>query len=529
MTEVLASQTITPHLTDSGELVYMRKNSTLTIPTRKSHVEHVAFHLGPTNSGKTYRAIEDLCQRFTENPSGRYVYAAPLRMLAYEIYGKMVERFGEDAVGFITGEEDINTNAPIIAATVEMAPREGDLLIVDEAHWIADEERGHRWTEILTTAEYHRIHVVTAAEAYPVLSELVKDAGSLDIHTYERRTPIEYTGSVTLDDIPANSAVICFTRQDVYDVALELRQQGQRVCLLYGALPAEVRKAQIAAFERGEYDVMVTTNVIGHGINLTLDSVVFAGTTRFDGTDIITIPSWEAGQIAGRAGRFGLSERGTVMVLRDSNVDGRTVRLGVKVAAGARKSDLDIDRPIIKPSFSDLGIGEGDCEHLLEAMHRWTSMVEEDGRFTPSPMDATVRNIMSVSRALNRVMNTSSGVEGEKPWYLPASQLWNLVDGPFTNRDELLTSAVLFLESGNANSDILASHFEFSCLAVCESKNVGLKSAESAFQQVAGFKMLMVMLGEEGRLGSLMLNDILKAERRLSDMIASMLKGWRNG
>lgn len=529
MTEVVVSPATLQTGTEVFPSPISRKKPTLTVPTRSMNPEHVAFHLGPTNSGKTYRAIEDLCKRFTENPQGRYVYAAPLRMLAYEIYGKMVERFGVESVGFITGEEDINPTAPIIAATVEMAPRQGDILIVDEAHWLSDLERGHRWTDLLASAEYQRIHVITAAEAYPVLFDLMKDAQAAELSQYSRRTPIDYKGSVSLEDIPEHSAVICFSRQDVYDVALELRQHGQRVCLLYGALPAEVRKAQIASFEAGEYDVMVTTNVIGHGINLTLDSVIFAGTARFDGSGIITIPTWEAGQIAGRAGRFGISDRGNVMVLSGSDVDGRTVRMGVKVAAGTRKSDLEVERPIIKPTFADLGLGENDCEFILDAMDEWTALVEEDGRFTPSPMNSTVRNLMMVSTTLNRVMRTRAGVEGEHQWRIPASLLWTLVDGPFTDQDGLISTAVHWLEENNPESTVMEDHFNFACVPLSMEKNVSLKRAEDAFRQVAGFKMLMTMFGEDGRLGTLESSDILTSEKNLSELIGGMLNGWKNG
>lgn len=504
----------------------------ITIPTRSKPLEHVAFHLGPTNSGKTYRAIQDLRKRYEETPTGRYVYAAPLRMLAHEIYVDMVEEYGHEAVGFVTGEESINPEAPIIACTIECAPSEGDLLVVDEAHWLVDEDRGHRWTEVLLSANYQRMHIISAIEALGALTALVSDAKDAESSQFSRRTPLEYGGEVELQEVPDRSAVIVFSRRNIYNVAQALADMGRKPCVLYGALPVEIRKAQIRAFERGDFDVMVATNVVGHGINLTLDSVVFFETERFNGGGMIEIPSWESGQIAGRAGRFGKSEKGTVYSLEDGLSDLRTVRNGVAVAAGTKTSDLRVAKPYLRPSFEDLGVPDSRPDLLLDALDAWFHAVLTDGRFSPSPMNSTRRNIMEISAALNRKMENEDDYFGQREWILGARELWALVSGPFSERDRLLSQSVKWLESDAPDaSERMLGYFERVIIQqgakkpLWEGAGASLETLETAYRGIAGLKMLMTAYGQEsGRLGTLTVGMVMDAERRISKRIGKMLE-----
>ena len=116
----------------------------------------VIAHLGPTNSGKTHEALEALVAH------GRGVYASPLRMLAQEVHARLAARLGDDAVGLVTGEERINERARIIACTVELAPADADVLVIDEVHWAADTERGQAWTRLFLDATGHELHLVGA-------------------------------------------------------------------------------------------------------------------------------------------------------------------------------------------------------------------------------------------------------------------------------------------------------------------------------------------------------------------------------
>ncbi|MGH3076979.1 MAG: helicase-related protein, partial [Gaiellaceae bacterium] len=136
---------------------------TITLPSRELPPERVVAHLGPTNSGKTHAALEELAAH------GSGVYAGPLRMLAQEAHRRLGERVGTERVGLVTGEERVNERAPIVCCTVEMAPQSGELLVLDEVQWADDEERGSAWTLLLLAGEYRHIRLLGALDALPLV------------------------------------------------------------------------------------------------------------------------------------------------------------------------------------------------------------------------------------------------------------------------------------------------------------------------------------------------------------------------
>ena len=263
--------------------------------------------LGPTNSGKTYRAIERLASR------GAGVYAAPLRMLAWEVRDTLARLVGEENVGLVTGEERINEHAPILCCTAEMAPLHAPLLVLDEVQWAADPQRGFAWTRLLAGAEVDELYVTGEVGAAPLVRAVLGD--DVPITWCDRLTPLVLGSPVSLEDVPPRSCVVAFSRKAVLHLAGRLEQAGRRVSVLYGGLPPEVRRLQIATFLRGGADVVVATDLIGHGVNLPIDSVVLAETHKFDGEMRRPLVAWEIAQIAGRAGRYGLSDRGVVTTL----------------------------------------------------------------------------------------------------------------------------------------------------------------------------------------------------------------------
>ena len=135
----------------------------IVLPTRSFEPESVVAHVGPTNSGKTYSALQFLAD------SGCGVFAAPLRMLAQEAHRRLSSQLGEDRVGLVTGEERINEHAPIICCTAEMAPLRGEVLVLDEVQWADDPERGSAWTRLLLAGEYRHILLLGAVEALPLI------------------------------------------------------------------------------------------------------------------------------------------------------------------------------------------------------------------------------------------------------------------------------------------------------------------------------------------------------------------------
>ena len=338
------------------------------LPVRTTRPENVVFHLGPTNSGKTYDSLLAL------EKNGRGVYAAPLRQLAHEAYARLSAQLPAGTVGLSTGEEEIDPDAPIVCCTVEKAPMRGDLLVLDESHWVADPDRGHHWARLVLTGDYREMHLISAAEAYLLLKPLVSDAKKITVVNHKRLSRLDVLRTpVRADGVRSQTLVVAFSRKAVYAVAAALDPyRPGKVGVLYGALPPATRREVIDRFTRGETEVLVTTDVIGHGINVPATTVLFAETTKFDGFERRALRTWETAQIAGRAGRYGLTGHGAVGVLAGvtgMRADAGLLKAGAEVARGDAMSDLPKRRPRLRPELDDLGAFEP--VDLPEALTRW--------------------------------------------------------------------------------------------------------------------------------------------------------------
>src|SRR5438128_1121558 len=277
------------------------------LPQRRTEPDSVVAHLGPTNSGKTHEALRFLAE------SGRGVFAAPLRMLAQEAHRRLAAELGEERVGLVTGEERVNEHAPIICCTAEMAPMSGEVLVLDEVQWAEDEERGSAWTRLMLGGEYRHIRLLGAVEALPLVQHAFPDA---ELRFFERKAPLEWVGNRSIEGLRPGSVVVAFSRKAVLALAGEANlRHPDRVAVLYGAMPLASRREEIERFTSGRADVCVATDVLGHGVNLPCETLLFAETGKFDGQVRRDLLPWELAQIAGRAGRFGLVERGHVGVL----------------------------------------------------------------------------------------------------------------------------------------------------------------------------------------------------------------------
>jgi ATP-dependent RNA helicase SUPV3L1/SUV3 len=341
----------------------------IRLPTRRTAPETVIAHLGPTNSGKTYEALRFLAER------GRGVYAGPLRMLAQEAHRRLADELGDDAVGLVTGEERVNPEAPIICCTVELAPASGEVLVLDEVQWADDEERGSAWTRLLLAGEYRHIRLLGALDALPLVTSAFPEA---ELRILERKLPLEWIGEVALRAVTPGTVLVAFSRKAVLALAGEVaRLHPERVAVLYGAMPLASRREEIARFLDGRADVCVATDVLGHGVNLPCETLLFAETTKFDGESRRDLDPWEIAQIAGRAGRFGLVERGHVGVLAGvswANPEAEIVEqaLSPHVALpGGHKGYRVVDEARIGPRLSDLSVEDPrDLDAALGAWHR---------------------------------------------------------------------------------------------------------------------------------------------------------------
>lgn len=266
--------------------------------------------LGPTNSGKTYQAMEALTSASTG------VYLAPLRLLALENYERMEE--SDIAVSLITGEERrVRAGATHIASTIEMLDlhREVDVAVIDEIQMLEDRERGSAWTAAVCGVPARTVYLVGSLSARAAIEALVKRLGcELEIKTLTRKSPlvVEPKAVNHISDLKKGDCLIAFSRREVLSWRDRLQDAGFSVAVIYGALAPETRIAQSKRFREGEVDILVATDAVGMGLNLPVSRIVFTTATKFDGVDEDTIPVPLAQQIAGRAGRYGLHEEGFV-------------------------------------------------------------------------------------------------------------------------------------------------------------------------------------------------------------------------
>ncbi len=254
--------------------------------------------LGPTNTGKTHLAIERMCG----HSSGMIGF--PLRLLAREVYDRVVAIKGPREVGLITGEEKIlPPGARWLLCTAESMPRDRDVafLALDEAQLGADPERGHVFTDRLLHAQGREETMILGSDSIaPLVRALLPEA---EIVRRPRFSTLSYAGAKKLSRIPKRSAIVAFSAEDVYAVAEMLRRTRGGCAVVMGALSPRTRNAQVAMFQAGEVDYLVATDAIGMGLNMNLDHVAFAALSKFDGRRVRRLTIAEMAQIAGRAGR----------------------------------------------------------------------------------------------------------------------------------------------------------------------------------------------------------------------------------
>lgn len=304
-------------------------------PAARAMHRKFIIHSGMTNTGKTYNAIAALKKAETG------VYLGPLRLLAMEIQENLL--MDNIMCNMVTGEEENKVPyATHVASTVEMINLYAlyETAVIDECQMIADDERGCAWTRAILGVRAEEIHLCTAPDAVPILIKIIEDCGDkYEIIEYERRTPIEYDASldtgeeiaweneegkrrrpscmerlkkIDLDKLEYGDALIAFRRADVLEIAKLLEEKGIEASVVYGALPYSARKQQLKRFTEGKTEVIVATDAIGMGLNLPIRRVIFTTIYKFDGKCYRRLKPSEIKQIAGRAGRKGIYDKGFV-------------------------------------------------------------------------------------------------------------------------------------------------------------------------------------------------------------------------
>ena len=255
--------------------------------------------LGPTNTGKTHYAIE----RMLAHRTG--VIGLPLRLLAREVYDRIVAVRGPSVVALVTGEERIvPERAAYWVCTVEAMPVGigPDFLAVDEIQLCADPERGHVFTDRLLNARgLHETLFLGAETMRGAIAGLIPKARFL---SRQRFSELTYVGAAKVARMKARSAIVGFSVENVYALAELLRRQKGGAAVVMGALSPRTRNAQVELYQNGDVDYLVATDAIGMGLNLDVAHVAFSSTVKFDGRRMRPLMANELAQIAGRAGRF---------------------------------------------------------------------------------------------------------------------------------------------------------------------------------------------------------------------------------
>ena len=285
-------------------------------PEARAMKRQFILHVGPTNSGKTYEALQRLKQAY------HGIYLGPLRLLALEVYDRMMA----DGIpcDMITGEEIILTKNSFVQI---LDIRETyDIAVIDEAQMVADENRGSFWTRAILGIRAKEVHVCCSGTARDLLVKMLKRCGDeIEIVSHERNTrlvfvPERYDMS---KDVEPGDALIAFSKKNVLAIAAALESRGIRASVIYGNLPPQTRQEQVRLFTEGVSKVVVATDAIGMGINLPIRRVVFMNTTKFDGVGKRRLLAEEIRQIAGRAGRYGFYDTGYVQSALDMEYVGK--------------------------------------------------------------------------------------------------------------------------------------------------------------------------------------------------------------
>ena len=255
--------------------------------------------LGPTNTGKTYLAIETMLS-FDSGMIG-----FPLRLLAREVYDKIIKKISIDKVALITGEEKIiPTNAKYFLCTVESMPinKHLDFVGIDEIQMCADHERGHIFTDRLLNLRGEKLTMLMGSST---IKNLVKKLDEdTEFINRERLSKLSYVGHKKISRINRKTAIIAFSTEEVYAIAELVRRQKGGAAIVMGSLSPKTRNAQVQLYQSGDVDFLVATDAIGMGINMDLENVFFSNLKKFDGRKLRRLNMSEIGQIAGRAGRY---------------------------------------------------------------------------------------------------------------------------------------------------------------------------------------------------------------------------------
>ncbi|MBO4337670.1 MAG: helicase [Lachnospiraceae bacterium] len=396
-------------------------------PLAREIKRHFILHIGPTNSGKTYQALERLKKAETG------IYLSPLRLLAYEVF----DRLNHDGVicEMITGEEEIlvpgSTHTSSTVETLDIYKRY-DVAVIDECQMIADSQRGGAWTRAVLGVCAPEIHICCDNSCRNIVTQMITDCGDdYEEVIHERSVPLLFDKKDFRfpDGIQEKDALIVFSKRSVLAVAAELQRIGISASVIYGKLPYDVRMNEVKKFTEGKTSVVVSTDAIGMGLNLPIRRIVFLETEKFDGIKSRNLTPSEIKQIAGRAGRRGIFEKGYFT----SEYSRKLIRTSAfveleqieKVRLGIPESITSIEKPI------------------SEILERWVELPDQEYY-----KKEDIKEQMILARKLEQITDDKEIIYG-------------MVTTPYDSKNDVLTDLLMILtsvETGRRDdlSDIMA-------------------------------------------------------------------------
>jgi len=348
-------------------------------PLARELKRKIVFHVGPTNSGKTYQALKAL----KEADTGYYL--APLRLLALEGY----ENLKKDgvAVSLITGEEEIiDEESTHISSTIEMmnVSVDVDVCIIDEIQMISDRDRGWAWSNALIGVPAKKVILTGSLNALPAVKELCEYLGEeLEIIHFERKNELSMLKYPTsMRKIEPQTAVVAFSRRDVLSLKQQLSERYS-VSVVYGNLSPEVRREEARRFREGESQILVSTDAIAMGLNLPIKTLLFAKDNKFDGLRRRELQPTEVSQIAGRAGRYGIEEKGYVGALDENALE------TIRSAFYAPLPDIQLPVSVMASLDHVMLIGEIlETDNILDILTFFADNMEFEGPFNAANIDS---------------------------------------------------------------------------------------------------------------------------------------------
>ena len=470
------------------------------IKDRTATLENVTMHLGPTNSGKTYHAIQAIIETFEKYPDAKIAYGGPLRMLAIEVYQKLSNIFGKEEVGMITGDTEINPEARLVACTVECVPDEGKLLVIDECHWSMDDDRGKSWTNLFTGANYENIILLGPKECESHFKFMLSDAKKISVHYHDRITKLKIEKNkknkvkkYSINEIPKGTAIVTFSKKGALMLAGQIRKNTKlKVEALYGRMPMTSREEVVNRFNNGEIDIVVTTDVIGHGINLPINRLLFAETNKFDGKFVRNLKLWESAQIAGRAGRYGKSDNGSVAALKTSwgAIDSNIIKNAVKAANGDIPTELSTMKCRVSPTLKQLGIDNNSILFFPDTLQEWKEQMNKYlDKDSEMRKNIEVASLETLSNHLYLIL-ANIPLDGS----IEAELVWQLASGPFDDNSEVLIAAIPMLIDMK-NTDEINNVWEY-----VQTLSHTIDDAENKYRTLIELKTLSMMWSEKGDL-----------------------------